>query len=69
VPRLLVGRLSQIAARVRPREIAHARRMRQIVGHGPDAGEQWNEMRVRGIRDQLGLKPHARFTKQPPLTL
>ena len=29
------------------REVAHARRMGQIVRYRPDAGEQWNEVRIR----------------------
>jgi hypothetical protein len=48
-----------------PREIAHARRMGQIVRYCPDTGEQWNEMRLRvRERDFDGLVWRRRLAPQ-----
>ena len=48
-----------------PREVAHACRMRQIVRHWPDAGEDWNEVRVRVRECELdGLRWRRRLAPQ-----
>ena len=47
------------------REVAHACRMRQIVGHWPDAGEDWNEVNVRVRECELdGLRWRRRLSPQ-----
>src|SRR5262245_20150829 len=48
-----------------PREVAHARRMRQVVRRWPDAGEEWNELcpRVRE-RELDGLRCGRRLMPQ-----
>ena len=47
------------------REVAHACRVRQIVGQRPDAGEYWNEVRVRVRERELdGLRRRRRLAPQ-----
>jgi hypothetical protein len=48
-----------------PREVAHARRMRQIVRQRPDAREQWDEVCPDiGKRELDGLRLRRRLAPQ-----